>query len=77
MPEAPKMLELKIRYKDGNPKMQTITSDLTEALAGFNDDKRTPLTLGGSVVETPTGAGFGGTITDWTPVTGNGPVVAD
>ena len=44
----------------------TLTSDLTTALAAFNADKRTPLTLGGSVVETLTGSGFGATITDWT-----------
>lgn len=72
MPEESIMLALKIRYKDGNPGMQTITSDLTEALAGFNDNKRTPLTLGGRVVETPTGAGFEATITDWKPGNGNG-----
>lgn len=70
MPEESKGLSLKIHYKDGNPEMQIVTSDLTEALAGFNDDKRTPLTLGGSVVETPTGAGFGATIDDWTTVDG-------
>ena len=45
----------------------TLTSDLTTALAAFNADKRTPLMLGGSVVETPTGSGFGATITDWMP----------
>lgn len=72
MPEESIMLALNIYYRDGNPEKQTITSDLTEALAGFNDNKRTPLTLGGRVVETPTGAGFEATITDWTPGNGNG-----
>lgn len=76
MPERPIMLEINIRYKNGNPEKQTVTSDLTKALAGFNDDKRTPLTLGGTIVETPTGAGFTASITDWTVVNG-GPVVAD
>ena len=56
--------------------MQDITSDLTEALAGFNDNKREPLTLGSTIVETPTEAGFTATITDWTVVEGD-PVVAE
>ena len=65
-----------IAFTDGSPAAVTLTSDLTTALAAFNADKRTPLTLGGSVVETPTGAGFSATITGWTPVHG-GPVTAD
>lgn len=74
---AEQQLAVTIAFTGGNPTPIQLDSDLTTALATFNADKRTPLTLGGSVVETPTGAGFGGTITDWTPVTGNGPVVAD
>lgn len=69
-------LNARIRFIGGNPKSVNIDSDLTTALATFNTDKRTPLTLGGSVVETPTGTGFSATITDWTTVNG-GPVVAD
>lgn len=65
-----------IAFTDGSPASVTLTSDLTTALAAFNADKRNPLTLGGSVVETPTGAGFSATITGWTPVYG-GPVTAD
>ena len=65
-----------IRFSDDNPQPVTLTSDLTAALAAFNTDKRTPLTLGGEVVETPTGAGFTATITDWEQVTG-GPVYAE
>lgn len=65
-----------IAFTDGSPASVTLTSDLTTALAAFNADKRKPLTLGGSVVETPTGAGFSATITGWTPVYG-GPVTAD
>lgn len=74
--ERPISLTLTIFYKDGNPAMQDITSDLTEALAGFNDNKREPLTLGSTIVETPTEAGFTATITDWTVVEGD-PVVAE
>lgn len=69
-------LNARLYFTDGSPAAVTLTSDLTTALAEFNADKRTPLTLGGSVVETPTGAGFSATITDWTPVHG-GPVVAN
>ena len=65
-----------IRFTGGSPEALNLTSDLTTELAAFNADKRTPLTLGGSVVETPTGAEFSATITGWTPVHG-GPVTAD
>lgn len=73
---AQQRLNALIYYTDGIPKATDLTSDLTTELAAFNTDKRTPLTLGGQVVETPTGAGFSATITDWTPVNG-GPVTAD
>lgn len=59
-----------ITFTDGNPEPVNFDSDLTSVLATFNADKRKPLTLGGSVVETPTGAGFGATIDDWTTVDG-------
>ena len=70
-------LTAEIRFSGASPQPVTLTSDLTTALAAFNTDKHTPLTLGGDVVETPTGAGFTATITDWTQVTGDGPVYAD
>lgn len=74
---ATQALTAVIRFIDDDPQPVTITSDLTTALAAFNTDKRTPLTLGGEVVETPTGAGFTATITDWEQVPGNGPVYAE
>lgn len=61
-----------ILFADGNPAAVNLDSDLSTDLATFNADKRKPLTLGGKVVETPTEAGFGATITDWIPVTGSG-----
>lgn len=67
---AEQQLTATIAFTDGSPAAVTLTSDLTTALAAFNADKRTPLTLGGSVAETPTGSEFGATIIDWTP--GNG-----
>nr|WP_234367857.1 FimB/Mfa2 family fimbrial subunit [Parabacteroides pacaensis] len=65
-------LNARLYFTDDSPAAVTLTSDLTTALAAFNADKRTPLTLGGSVVETPTGAGFSATITDWTAGNGDG-----
>lgn len=64
-----------IVFTDGSLKPLSLSSDLSAELATFNADKATPLTLGGTVVETPTDVGFGATITDWVPVIG-GPVIA-
>lgn len=47
-----------------------IDSDLTEALADFNADKRNPFIIGGTLVETPTEAGFTATIVGWQPTDG-------
>ena len=59
-----------LTYADGNPQPTSLNSDLTAVLNGFNEDKTTPLTLGGTVVETPGEAGFTGEITDWEEVDG-------
>ena len=59
-----------LAYTDGNPADTSLESDLTAALDGFNEDKTEPLTLGGTVVETPDEAGFTGEITDWEEVDG-------
>ncbi|MCM1719481.1 FimB/Mfa2 family fimbrial subunit [Bacteroides ovatus] len=67
---AEQRLAATIVFTNDNPATVNLDSDLTMALAAFNTNKRTPLTLGGSVVETPTGAGFGATIDDWTTVDG-------
>lgn len=58
-------LSATITYTDGNPRPTALESDLTSALEGFNGGKTEALTLGGSVVETPTEGGFSATITDW------------
>lgn len=63
-------LSATIAYTDGNPQPTVLESDLTSALAGFNDGKTEALTLGGSVVETPTEAGVTVEITDWKTVDG-------
>lgn len=54
-----------IKFTDGSPADLSLESDLTTGMAAFNTDKKTPLTLGGQVVEMPTGAGFNATITNW------------
>ena len=73
---AEQLLTAEIRYADGTPTPTTLKSDLTDELSGFNDEKKTPLTLGGEVVETPDAAGFTATINDWHPIK-RGSVVAD
>ena len=61
------MLTGEIRYVDGNPTPTTLTSDLTEALKEFNTGKGEPLTLGGTLIETPEEAELSTfEITDWT-----------
>ena len=59
-----------LTYTDGNPQPTSLISDLTAALDGFNDGKTAPLTLGGTLAETPGEAGFTGEITGWEKVDG-------
>ncbi len=54
-----------IRFAENNPKPIPLDSDLTTVLAGFNADKREPLAIGGTLVETPTESGFTATIGEW------------
>ena len=61
-----------LTYTDGNPQPTSLNSDLTAALDGFNDDKTTPLTLGGTLAETPDETGFTGEITGWETVDSGG-----
>lgn len=53
-----------------------LDSDLTAALATFNDNKNEPLTLGGQAEETPSPAGFTTIINAWNKITG-GSVIAN
>ena len=59
-----------LTYTDGNPQPTSLNSDLTSALNGFNDGKTSPLTLGGTIAETPGEAGFTGEISGWEKVDG-------
>ena len=54
-----------LTYTDGNPQPTSLNSDLTAALEGFNNDKTTSLTLGGTLAETPDEAGLTGEIPGW------------
>lgn len=72
-------LHVTIFFEGNAPKPVSLTDgdgnegcNLTAVLAAFNANKATPLTLGGKVVETPTGAGFTATIIDWTAGNGSG-----
>lgn len=60
-----------LTYADGNPADTGLESDLTAALADFNADKTVPLTLGGTIAETPTEAGVEAGITDWKAIKGD------
>ena len=61
-----------LTYANGNPADTNLESDLTEALADFNSDKTAPLTLGGTIAETPTEAGVEADIMDWETIDGGG-----
>lgn len=58
-------LSCTIRFKDGSPLPQSLESDLTAALAGFNGEKKTPLTLDGIIEDSPEAADVSATIEDW------------
>ena len=62
-------------FGPNNPKispLQTLKSDLTEALKEFNTGKGESLTLGGTLVETPEGMEVDGAgITGWEEVKGD------
>lgn len=61
-------LSATVRYAGDNPQPVTIESDLSEALAAFNTGKTAPLTLGGTMVETPVAGSMTAIITDWEEV---------
>ena len=61
-----------LTYSDGNPSDTSLESDLTAVLADFNADKTVPLTLGGTIAETPTEAGVEAGIMDWEKIDGGG-----
>ncbi len=65
-----------ITFTDGSPAAVSLDSDLSATLSTFNADKKTPIALSGTVVETPTGVGFTASITGWNVINREG-VIAD
>lgn len=61
-----------ITYTDPALTDMPLASDISSGLSGFNEDKNKPLALDGTIVETPTEAGFTATISEWKKVTGSG-----
>lgn len=65
-----------ITFSDSSPDDMSLESDLSTSLAAFNEKKNEPLSLGGTVIETPTGVDFRATITGWKIING-GSVIAN
>lgn len=61
-----------ITFVGGSPEDLPLESVLTKDLANFNADKRTPFTLGGTIVDTSTETGFAATITNWKKISDSG-----
>lgn len=64
------LMSATVTFAGGSQQPVIIESDLSEALAGFNNDKTVSLTLGGAMVETSTSAGMTATIDKWEVVDG-------
>jgi len=54
-----------LTYAEGNPSSQTVVCDLSNPLAAFNADKKTPLTLNAQAIVTTTATGFSATVDEW------------
>jgi hypothetical protein len=59
------ILTLTLHFDSGNPSTCTVVSDLSDKLAAFNADKKTPLALRSTVATSISGAGFSAEIDDW------------
>jgi hypothetical protein len=69
-------LSLTLHFAGGNPRSFTLTSDLSDALAAFNADRKTPLTLTSGITVSITPLGVTAEISDWEGG-GNETVIAD
>jgi hypothetical protein len=63
-------LAFTLHFADGNPSPQTLDSDLSDRLAAFNADRKTPLTLAAILTVTPSQSGVLATIDNWTDTGG-------
>jgi hypothetical protein len=59
------ILSLTLHFADDNPRSFTLTSDLSDALAAFNAEKKTPLTLTSGITVTITQLGVAAEIANW------------
>jgi hypothetical protein len=64
-------LTLALSFSDGNSPGITTSCDLSDQLADFNIDKKTPLSLRSLLLVTPSESGFSATISEWTVNTGS------
>ncbi|GHU79447.1 hypothetical protein FACS1894145_3620 [Bacteroidia bacterium] len=69
-------LSLTLHFAGGNPRSFTLTSDLSDALAAFNADRKTPLTLTSGITVSITPLGVTAEISDWEG-SGNETVIAE
>jgi hypothetical protein len=60
------ILSLTLYFADGNPSTHTLASDLSDRLAAFNANRKTPMTLTAILTVTPSQGGFSATIDKWT-----------
>ena len=67
MTDKGQTLTLVLNFADDNPSSYILSSDMSSLLAGFNEDKKTPLILSARLVVTPAATGFAATITNWIP----------
>ena len=67
MTDTSQILTLTLNFTGDDPSSYSLSSDMSNLLAEFNADKKTPLTLSSRLVETPTGASFITDLTGWIP----------
>jgi hypothetical protein len=69
VPTAGQRLQGTVRFVDDHPAALSFESDLSPDMTPFNADKRTPMLLSGTLVQTYTAAGVTGSIGAWEEVT--------
>lgn len=62
---ASQSLTVEINFENGNPAPVSIVNDLTDNLAGFNNDKRNPLRLESILTDTPEEGDFSAGLGGW------------
>ena len=65
MTDKAQTLTLALSFSGGDSSPYILNSDMSSLLAGFNEDKKTPLTLSARLVATSADAEFAATISNW------------